>query len=474
MTDNMGTLLNLPMMIDGKSVTSAQTIAVINPATEQVIGHVPDCTRAQLDEAVAAARKAFPAWRATPYAERQQVLHEISRVLAENAEELADILMTEQGKPRADALGEIHAASWWIVQVAQQELPVEVTDEMPGQRSITRHVPLGVVGAITPWNFPVVLGIWKIGPALLTGNTMVLKPSPFTPLSTLRLGELLQPILPSGVLNLVTGGDALGPWMTEHPGIDKISFTGSTATGRRVMASAAGNLKRLTLELGGNDAAIVLDDADVEAIAEPLFWAAFKNSGQICVATKRMYVHDSIYDDVAKALTRIAAEVQMGNGADPASRLGPIQNRVQFERVKSLVEDAKAQGLRFLTGGEVQGPGFFVPVTIIDNPPESSRVVQEEAFGPVLPLLRYTDIDEVIARANDVDMGLGGSIWSTNHDRAMEIAARLETGTVWINAAQALTPYAAFAGHKQSGLGIEQGLSGILEFTVPQTIHHAR
>ncbi len=474
MTDALGAAVTLPMIIDGVPVTSPRSIAVVNPATEEVIGHVPDCLREQLDSAVAAARRAYPAWRAKPHAERQQALRDISAVLAEHAEELADLLTAEQGKPRADALGEIQATAWWIAQDAERDLPVTVTDEMPGQRSITRHVPLGVVGAIVPWNFPVLLGVWKIGPALLAGNTMVLKPSPFTPLATLRLGELLRPLLPPGVLNMVTGGDALGPWMTEHPGIDKISFTGSTATGRRVMASAAVNLKRLTLELGGNDAAIVLDDADVEAIAEPLFWAAFKNSGQVCVAAKRVYVHDSIYDDVAHALCRIANEVQMGNGTQQGVRLGPVQNRLQFERVKRLVDGARAQGLNFLTGGVVpEGPGYFVPVTIVDNPPDDADVVQEEAFGPVLPLLRYSDIDEVIARANAVDVGLGGSIWSSNRARALEVAARLETGTVWINAAQALTPFAAFAGHKQSGLGVEQGAAGLLEFTVPQTFHHA-
>ena len=463
---------SITMSIGGQPATSAKSFAVLNPATEAVVAQAPDCSRDQLDKAVAAARAAFPAWREVPYAQRQDALRAIGAALAAHAEELQALLTAEQGKPLAAALAEIHAAAWWIGAVATRELPETVSDEMPGQRAITRHVPLGVVGAIVPWNFPVLLAIWKIGSALLTGNTMVLKPSPFTPLTSLRLGELLRDVLPAGVLNVVSGGDALGPWMSAHPGIDKISFTGSTATGRKVMASAAGNLKRLTLELGGNDAAIVLPDADVAAIASPLFWAAFTNSGQVCVATKRLYVHETLYDYVVAAFQAIAAETSVGDGAHQGSQIGPVQNRAQFERVKDLIRDSREAGHDFLTGGEpVEGTGYFVPVTLIGNPPESARIVQEEAFGPVLPILKYSSIDEVIARANASEFGLGGSVWGSDIGKAAEVAARLETGTVWINSAQGLTPFAAFAGHKQSGLGAENGLEGLLEFTVPQTIY---
>jgi len=463
------------MTIDGRAVHAGERLDVINPATEDVIARVPDCSREQFDEAVAAARTAFPGWRDKSYAERQASLGSIAATLMEHADELKVLLTAEQGKPLADALFEVQAAAWWIGEVAKNELPVTVTDAMPGQRSTTRHLPLGVVGAIVPWNFPLLLAIWKIGPALLAGNTLVLKPSPNTPLTTLRLAELLRPVLPAGVLNVVTGGDRLGPWMTAHPGIDKISFTGSTATGRRVMESAAANLKRLTLELGGNDAAIVLDDIDVDAMAEPLFWAAFKNSGQVCVAAKRIYVDDKVYEPLAAALQQVAKRVVMGNGADDGVALGPVQNRAQYERVRSLLADSRAAGHRFLTGGQdADGAGFFVPATIVDNPPEESRVVQEEAFGPIVPLLRFTDLDDAIARANASEFGLAGSVWSSNPDRAAAVAARMETGTVWINSAQNLTPYAAFAGQKQSGVGVEGGLDGLLEFTTPQTIHTAR
>ena len=462
------------MTIAGQGRAAERCFAVLNPATEAVIAQAPDCSREQLDEAVAAARAAFPAWRAEPYAQRQDALRRIGAALAAHAEELQALLTAEQGKPLAAALAEVHAAAWWIGAVADRELPETVSDDMPGQRAITRHVPLGVVGAIVPWNFPVLLAIWKIGSALLTGNTMVLKPSPFTPLTSLRLGEVLRDVLPVGVLNVVSGGNELGPWMSAHPGIDKISFTGSTATGRKVMASAAANLKRLTLELGGNDAAIVLPDADVAAIANPLFWAAFTNSGQVCVATKRLYVHETLYDEVVAAFQAIAAETSVGDGAHQGSQLGPVQNRAQFERVKDLIRDSREAGYDFLTGGEpgdVEGTGYFIPVTLIGNPPEGARVVQEEAFGPVLPILKYSCIDEVIARANASEFGLGGSVWGADIDQASAVAARLETGTVWINSAQGLTPFAAFAGHKQSGLGAENGLEGLLEFTVPQTIY---
>lgn len=460
------------MTIDGQPALAAETLAVVNPATGQGFAAAPDCGAAQLDEAVAAARRAFPGWRDTPLATRAAALKAIGGVLAGHAEELARLLTAEQGKPLAAALSEIHAAAWWIGVVADQEILETVCAAMPGQEIVTRHVPLGVVGGIVPWNFPILLAVWKIGPALLTGNTLVIKPSPFTPLATLRLGELIRGLVPPGVLNVVSGGDALGPMMSGHPGIDKISFTGSTATGRKVMASASANLKRLTLELGGNDAAIVLDDADVDTIAKPLFWAAFTNSGQVCVAAKRVFIPDSLYERLSQALIEIAEQVRVGDGSEQGVDIGPVQNRQQFERVKQLIADTHAAGHRFLTGGEVpDGPGYFIPVSLVDNPPDSARAVCEEAFGPVLPLLRYHDIDEAIARANACEYGLGGSVWSSNLDRAAAVADRMETGTVWINSAQGLTPFAAFAGHKQSGLGAENGTEGLLEFTVPKTVY---
>ncbi|MDG5498019.1 aldehyde dehydrogenase family protein [Niveispirillum sp. BGYR6] len=459
------------MTINGRAAETLATIDVINPATGDLVGCAPDCTIEQLDAAVAAARRAFPGWRATPIAERRAAVARVGEVLSTHADAFARLFTSEQGRPLAKVYEEILGAAFWCQTIANQDIPVEVNEDTPERRSETRYVPIGVVGGIVPWNFPILLGIWKIAPALLTGNTVVIKPSPFTPLCMLKLAELVRDHLPPGVFNVVSGGDALGPWMTAHPGIDKISFTGSTATGRRVMESAAANLKRLTLELGGNDAAIVLPDVDVATVAPQLFWSAFGNSGQICVATKRLYIHADIYDQMAAALVDCANSHKVGNGFDLEVALGPIQNRVQFNRVRDLIADARQSGLRFLTGGEVpDGPGNFVPVTLVDNPPEDSRVVQEEAFGPVLPLLKFTDIDDVVARANASEYGLGGAVWSADEAKAAEIAARLDTGTVWINQPPYIMPWTPFGGHKQSGVGVENGLSGILEYTVPQTI----
>jgi len=313
--------------------------------------------------------------------------------------------------------------------------------------------------------------MWKVAPALLAGNTVVLKPSPFTPLTTLRVGELAQEILPSGVLNVVSGDDSLGPRMTVHGQIDKISFTGSVATGRKVMQSSSGTLKRVTLELGGNDPAIVLPSADIEHIIPELFWGAFRNCGQVCIATKRLFVHSDIYDAVAARLVAFAASVRMGDGAEDGVQLGPVQNRRQYERVRGLIEETRTAGYRFLAGGRFpDGAGYFVPVTIVDNPPDEAPVVAEEAFGPVLPLLKFNDVDEVVERANATCYGLGASLWTKDQETALEIACHLDCGTVWINEAMYVSPFVPFGGHRQSGLGVENGVYGLLEYTNAQTI----
>ncbi|WP_375188132.1 aldehyde dehydrogenase family protein [Sphingobium yanoikuyae] len=459
------------MTIDGQGVAGAARMPVLNPATETVVASAPLCSEAELDAAVAAARAAFPGWRDTPIETRRAAVRRIGEVIGANMADFTRLFTLEQGRPLSKASEELMGAAFWAGHVATQDIPVLVSEDTPERRAETRRVPIGVVGAIVPWNFPMLLGVWKIAGALLTGNTLVIKPSPYTPLTMLKLGELMRPHLPPGVLNVVSGGDALGPWMTAHPGIDKISFTGSTATGKRVMASAAQSLKRITLELGGNDAAIVLGDVDVAAVAGPLFWSAFVNSGQVCIATKRLYVHDTVYDALAAELTAIAERVRMGDGLAPGSELGPIQNRPQYDRVRALITDARDAGLRFLSGGDVpDGKGYFIPVTLVDNPPEDSRVVAEEAFGPVLPLIRFTDVDDVIARANASPYGLAGSVWSADVDAARAIAARLDTGTVWINEAQYVAPWLPFGGHKQSGIGIENGVEGLMEYTNAQTI----
>ncbi|MBJ7483885.1 aldehyde dehydrogenase family protein [Brevundimonas sp.] len=467
--------MTFKMTIDGQSVAGQSALRVVNPATAKVFAQAPDCTRAELDSAVDAARRAFPKWAARPLEDRRNLMIAFADAIAARADELANLLTREQGKPLNDARSEVAALVGVIKTHARIDLPVHVAEDGPDRRVETRHLPLGVVGAISPWNYPLLLAAFKIAPALLTGNTMVLKPSPFTPLATLLVGEISVGILPDGVFNVVSGGDDLGPWITEHPGIDKISFTGSTQTGRRVMASASSTLKRLTLELGGNDAAIVLPDVDVETTAEKLFWSAFMNNGQVCIATKRLYVHDAIYDRMAEALSAYAANTPMGDGATPGVRLGPINNRPQHDRIAGLIRESHAEGHRFLTPcGPHEGDGFFSPVVLIDNPPDTSRLVREEQFGPILPLLRYHDIDEVVARANDVDVGLAGSVWAADDEVAIGVARRLDTGTVFINHGQYLSPFAAFGGRKQSGIGVENGVDGQREYVSPQTFVMAK
>lgn len=459
------------MLIGGQLVDASEQLSVLNPATEQVIASVPDASAADLDAAIAAARAAFPAWSAKSMDERRAVLNAMGDAILANIDELKRLLTSEQGKPHHEAEGEVIGAGYWLKGAASLDLPVEVIEDSDERRMETRRVPLGVVGAIAPWNFPMILAMFKIGPGLLAGNTMVLKPSPFTPLTTLRFAQLIKDIVPAGVLNIVTGGDRLGPWLTAHPGIDKVSFTGSTQTGRRVMESAAPTLKRITLELGGNDPAIVLPDVDVAEIAPKLFWAAFNNNGQICIATKRMYIHKDIYEPLRDAIVEYAKTVKVGDGSEQGTQIGPINNRAQYDRVKGLIADSQAQGHSILLGGDaIEGPGYFIPVTIIDNPPEDSRIVQEEQFGPVLPLLKFDTVEEALTRANASEYGLGGSVWSADTDRALDIAQRVASGTVWVNETQHLSPVAAFGGRRQSGIGVEGGREGLMEYTATQTI----
>lgn len=461
--------------IDGKPVDTSAHLTVINPATEQVVAEAPDCGATELDAAVVAARAAFPAWRATPIAERQTMILALGAAIAEHKDELMRLLTQEQGKPHQDALGDVLGGAHWCKVFGRMAIPVEVTEDSEDRRVEVRRTPIGVVGALAPWNFPVILAMLKAAPALVAGNTVVLKPSPFTPLTTLRIGELARGILPAGVFNVISGGDALGPLMTAHPGIDKISFTGSTATGRKVMESASATLKRVTLELGGNDAAIVLPDVDVDRVARQVFAAAFGNSGQICVAVKRLYVHADIYDRFAAALTDLARAAKVGDGAEQGTQFGPMQNAAQYDRVVELIEDAKANGYRFLTGGEAMDrPGYFLPLTLIDNPPEDSRIVAEEQFGPVLPLLKFDDIADVVRRANDSPYGLGGQVWSGDADKALEIGSLLDTGNVFINQAQAIYAHSPFGGHKSSGVGVESALDGLLAYTNAQTVAVSR
>ncbi len=459
------------MLIDGKLVAASDDIEVINPALGTSFATCPRATKDDLELAVSAATRAFRTWKNVPLDERRIALKKAAAAIMENADAFASLFTKEQGRPTALAKEEVMGAAYWLSSTADLELPVDVTEDTDQRRIEVHHVPLGVVCAIVPWNFPMLLASWKIAPALLTGNTIVLKPSPYTPLCTLKLGELLQEVFPPGVINIISGGDELGPWMTAHKGFSKISFTGSTATGKRVMESAAHDLKKVTLELGGNDAAIVLPDVDVDKVAEQLFAGAFSNTAQICVATKRLYVHEDIYDAVRDRMHEIAKSARVGDGSDQGNTYGPVQNKAQYERVLDLLEDARKNGLQLLYGSDVPEQGYFIPLTIVDNPPEQSRVVQEEAFGPILPMMKFSDLDEVIDRANDTDYGLAGAVWSADLEKAKQVAASMETGTVWINQNLQSTPFTPITGHKQSGVGSENGVYGLREFTQAKAIY---
>lgn len=462
------------LIINGRKAVTGDHFDVFNPADGSVVGRAPLATEGQLDDAVSSAAEAFKTWRKMPDEERKGACLAIARRMKTNFEELARLLTLEQGKP-LNGLGsrfEIGGAIAWTQYTASLNLPMKVLQDTNEGRVELHRKPIGVVGSITPWNWPVMIAIWHIIPAIRSGNTVVIKPSPNTPLSTIRLVELMNDVLPPGVVNCVTGENAIGARMSAHKGIGKIVFTGSAATGRKVMASAAETIKCLTLELGGNDAGIVLPDADPDAIAEKLFWGAFINNGQTCAALKRLYVHDSLYDRMCDALVAFAGKVKVGSGLDEGSMLGPIQNRMQYDKVAALVEDAKRRGGRVLIGGnpDTSAPGLFYPVTLITELNNGDPLVDEEQFGPALPIIRYRDVEEVILRANDNPNGLGGSAWGRDIEKAKAVAMQLECGSAWVNKHGAIQPNAPFGGVKASGLGVEFGEEGLKEYTNVQVV----
>jgi len=472
---SMALRTDFSLLIGGALEQSTEHLDVINPALGEVFARCPAATRDHLDRAVNAARTAFGAWRGRSFAERAALVKRMSQVLREHQNELAELLTREQGKPLAQSVAEIDRGAAQSDGMVGIEIPVEVLVDDKERHIELRYRPLGVVAIITPWNAPVSLALGPLVSALYTGNTVLLKPSPYTPLATLKVAELLNGVFPPGVINVLAGGDALGAWMTEHPGIDKISFTGSVATGKKVLASAAGTLKRVTLELGGNDPAIILDDVDPKAIAKKVFFASFVNSGQVCMAIKRIYAHESIYEELCTALVAEAKKTTIGDGLDPGTDLGPLQNKMQYEKVISIINDTKKAGATFLTGGEIpQGPGYFLPPTLVTNVDDESRVVQEEQFGPIVPIMKFKDVEDAVRRANNTRYGLSGSVWTKDTKRGAEIAARLEVGTAWVNQHRVTSAFVPFGGAKESGLGRTYSSLGLKSYMEPEVISVAK
>jgi acyl-CoA reductase-like NAD-dependent aldehyde dehydrogenase len=457
------------MTIDGASVTTDTTLQVLDPATGEVFAQVPDCTREQLDDAMEAARAAFVA--APGMAERRAMLHECADAVDAVAEELGYIQTREQGMPVAASIARVKGAANGFRRYAALDIPVvAIKDDETARIQVTRR-PLGVIVVITAWNGPLLQAMNNIAPALWTGNSVVVKPSPFTPAATLRLGEVLGRVVPPGLVNVVSGADPLGQWAVEHPVPRGVSFTGSVETGRKVNVAAAADLKRVLLELGGNDPAIVLDDVDPVVVARRLFTIAFRNSGQVCQAPKRIFVPEHMHDEIATEMARCAREAKVGSGLDEGTRLGPVANEVQFEKVKDLVRDAVTAGGELTAGGSVvDRPGYFFEPTIVTGVKEGTRIVDEEQFGPVLPLMAYRDVDEAVRRANATHYGLGASVGSADEERAQQVADQLETGNVWINTHAEQHPDAPFGGVKLSGLGRRNGAWSLQSFTEVETV----
>jgi acyl-CoA reductase-like NAD-dependent aldehyde dehydrogenase len=461
-------------ILDAIAVPEGQGRPIPDAATRETIGHAPVHGLDDLEAAIAAARAAQPAWNALGHAERSRILNAIADDLEENLEELARILTREQGKPLdgPNARFEVGACAVWTRNAANTVLEPEVVFDAGGSRSEVHYDPLGVVGAIGPWNWPMMITVWQIAPSLRMGNTVVAKPSSFTPLSVLALAEIFNRHLPEGVLTVVSGNREVGAAIASHRGLDKVMFTGSTEAGRKIVASSAHNLARLTLELGGNDPGIVLPGTDAKAIAENLFWGCFINTGQTCAALKRLYVHESVYDDVVEALAELASALPMGPGLQEGNVLGPLQNQSQFDIVKDLVDDARSRGARIVAGGEPApelGPLFY-RATVVADIEDGARLVDEEQFGPAIPVIKYSDVDDAIHRANASDQGLGASVWSDDVDAAVAVARVLQAGTVWINQHGTLNPDVPFGGTKQSGYGQEFGVAGLKAVAAPKVI----
>jgi acyl-CoA reductase-like NAD-dependent aldehyde dehydrogenase len=464
------------LFIDGKAVVTEKSFDVLNPADESIVAACPEASPAQVDAAVAAARRAQPAWAALPDAERVAKLHAIADLIKAHGKELSELITREQGKTQS-GLGanmEVGGAEAWTRITAGLNLPVETIPDAQSNIQVL-HKPVGVVASITPWNWPLMIAVWHIMPALRAGCTVINKPASFTPLATLRLIELMNQVLPPGVMNSLAGGGGIGAQLAAHPDVNKVVFTGSIPTGQKIMSGAVATLKRLTLELGGNDAGVVLPGTKIDPLLEKLFWGCFINAGQTCSCLKRMYVHADQYEEVVSKFAAFVKSIPMGDGFDPKNLIGPVSNKAQLNLVSDLVDEARAHGARIVTGGvRAKGPGYFYPLTVIADVTDDMRIVKEEQFGPVIPIIKYHSIEEAMQRANSLDVGLGGSVWGNDPEEAARYAQQLECGTAWVNQHAVLHPLAPMGGVKMSGIGIEFNVDGLREYTTVQVLSVAR
>lgn len=458
---------------NGQSIDPSSTFEVKNPATGEVIGRAPISTQQEVEAAIQSAKDAQPAWAAKSDKERVEILMGLLGVLEKNKEYLAHWVVKEQGKPLGGphAMFEVEGCMGWTQVPLSLPLPVETVFEDDTKKAEMHRRPYGVVGAIAPWNWPLLIAMWQIVPSLRMGNTVVIKPSEYTSIGTLEMIRLFNEVLPPGILNTISGDGSVGAQLVKHKDIDKIMFTGSTRTGKKIIEASGGNMAKLTIECGGNDAGIILPGTDMSDKMGDLFWGCFINMGQTCAALKRLYVHEDDYDGVVGGLKEMAAQMPMGNGMDEGIVLGPLQNEMQFNKVKDLVEDAKANGATIHSGGApLDGTGYFYPVTIVGDVDNGDRIVDEEQFGTAIPIIKYRTVEEAIKKANDSTVGLGGSVWGDDLAEAQRVATQIEAGTVWINEHGMIHPMIPFGGMKQSGYGLEFGTEGLKSVSQPQII----
>jgi len=463
---------------------SGQTFETVDPATGRSLGSVARGAAEDVDRAVRAARSALESgpWPAMTPADRSQLLWRIGDLLEERIEDFAQLETLDQGKTLATARGELYGAinnfryyAGWPTKILGQTIPSSVTRQGPGRQvfAYTRREPVGVVGAIVPWNSPMIMTAMKLAPALAAGCTVVLKPAENTPLTALLLGGLLQEAgLPDGVVNVVTGfGGEAGQAIADHRGVDKVAFTGSTAVGKRLLGAAAGNLKRLTLELGGKSPSIVMPDADLERAIPGVSEGIFFNGGQVCVAAARVYAHRDVYDRVVAGMAAHGERMRLGHGLDPATDLGPLVSAAQAERVSGFIDEGRSEGATVVTGGERSGEGgTFFPPTVLTDVRQDMRLMREEIFGPVAVVTPFDELDEVVAWANDSEYGLAASIWTEGLSSAHTIAARLQAGTVWVNCHSYLSVELPKGGHKESGWGYENGPQGLENYLETKSV----